>query len=285
MTQTPTGLDDFEFDRNGFLLLRGALSNDEVVGLNVAFDRFPELQTGDWLGNAQRRDYTLDTGFELHNALDCGEPAFDMLIDHPGWITLARHYAGEEGSYVERVTIDENIASIRRAGGHHPVHSGGHDVPLRTMYRCEGGRFRCGQVNVIVALTDIGRGDGATMVIPGTHKSNLPHPMAGDYAAGDRMDALPGAIEVHMRAGDALLFTDALMHGGSSRSTVDGERRVMILRYGPGWGRSRFGYDWSPALLDRLSAERRHILQPVPPIAAGSRRIPREAPHQMIPAG
>ena len=285
MTQTPTGLDDFEFDRNGFLLLRGALSDDEVVRLNVAFDRFPELQTGDWINNAQRRDYTLDTGFELHNALDCGDPAFDMLIDHPGWIALARHYAGEEGSYVEGVTIDENIASIRGAGGHHPVHSGGHDVPLRTMYRCEGGRFRCGQVNVIVALTDIGPGDGATMVIPGTHKSNLAHPMAGDYAAGDRMDALPGAIEVHMRAGDALLFTDALMHGGSSRSTVEGERRVMILRYGPGWGRSRFGYDWSPELLDRLSAERRHIIQPVPPIASGSRRIPREAPHQLIPAG
>jgi ectoine hydroxylase-related dioxygenase (phytanoyl-CoA dioxygenase family) len=27
-----------------------------------------------------------------------------------------------------------------------------------------------------VALTDIGEGDGPTMVVPGSHKSNFPHP-------------------------------------------------------------------------------------------------------------
>ena len=49
------------------------------------------------------------------------------------------------------------------------------------------------------ALTDIGSGDGATMVIPGSHKSFLAHSYAGDYARGDRMDALPGAIDAHAK--------------------------------------------------------------------------------------
>jgi hypothetical protein len=31
------------------------------------------------------------------------------------------------------------------------------------------------------------------------------------------------------------------MHGGSSR-TNRGERRVVIYRYGPSWGATRFGY-------------------------------------------
>jgi ectoine hydroxylase-related dioxygenase (phytanoyl-CoA dioxygenase family) len=128
-------------------------------------------------------------------------------------------------------------------------------------------------VNVLVALTDIGPGDGATMVVPGSHKSNLPHPLAGDYARGDRMDHLPGAVEVHVRAGDALLFVDAMMHGGSSR-TNPGERRVVILRYGPPWVRSRFGYTYSDELLARLTPERRRILRPVEPMVAGDRRIP-----------
>ena len=70
------------------------------------------------------------------------------------------------------------------------------------------------------------------MVIPGSHKSNFPHPNAGDYSRGDRMDHLEGAVPAYLNKGDALLFVDGLMHGGSSR-TNPGERRVTIYRYGP----------------------------------------------------
>ena len=69
---------------------------------------------------------------------------------------------------------------------------------------------------------------------------------------------------VHLDKGDALLFVDGLMHGGSSR-TNDGERRIVIYRYGPSWARTRFGYEYSGELLDRLPPERRRILEPVPP--------------------
>jgi len=185
----PTPLDDFLFDLRGFLVVRDAIDATLLSRLNGAFDRMPPLEPGEWVGNAQRRDYTGDTGFELHNCVEF-DPAFEELIDHPGWIDHARHYAGEERSYVEGLFIDECIASIRRSGGHHPVHSGGHHAAMRTQYRHEHGVFRCGQMNVLLALTDIGPGDGATMVVPGSHKSNLPHPLAGDYARGDRMDSL-----------------------------------------------------------------------------------------------
>ncbi len=271
---SPTLLEDFEFDLRGFLVLRGALDPDEVRRLNDAYDRFPPLSNGEWVGNAQRRDYTKDTGFELHNVLDCDDRNFEFLIDHPSWIDHVRHYAGEEGTYVEGVSIDENIATIRHAGGHHPVHSGGFASPVRTQYAYIHGGFRCAQVNVLVALTDIGPGDGATMVIPGSHKSNLAHPLAGDYARGDRMDALPGAVEVHAKAGDALMFVDSLMHGGSSRTTVEGERRVIILRYGPAWVRTRFGYTWSDSLLSRITPQQREILQSRSPVKTGDSNIP-----------
>jgi ectoine hydroxylase-related dioxygenase (phytanoyl-CoA dioxygenase family) len=135
---------------------------------------------------------------------------------------------------------------------------------LRGAYHYNHGVFRCGQCNIILALTDIGPGDGPTMVIPGSHKSNFPHPNAGDYARLDRMDALEGAVEVYLEKGDALLFVDGLMHGGGSR-TNPGERRVVIYRYGASWGATRFGYAYSQALLDRLTPERRKILQPIPP--------------------
>lgn len=175
------------------------------------------------------------------------------------------------------VFIDEAVATIRRSGGHHPVHSGGFQSPVRNQYRYEHGVFRCGQLNVLLALRDVGEGDGPTMIVPGSHKSNLKHPLASDYARGDRMDDLPGAIPAYLRAGDALLFVDALMHGGASR-TNPGERRVVILRYGPLWARTRFGYEYSPGLLQRLTPERRRILDPVPRARPGTTVIPSQRP-------
>lgn len=261
----PTDLDDYLFDLRGYLVLEGAVEADLVHELNVAFDSFPALQPGEWWGNSQRLKYFDDMlGFELHNCVEAGEP-FERLIDHPSWIDHMRRYCGEQGSYVEGLFIDETVASIRPPGGHHPVHSGGYQGALRGAYHYANGVFRCGQVNVIVALTDIGVDDGATMVVPGSHKANFRHPLEGDYARGDRMDDLPGAVRVPMHRGDALLFVDGLMHGAGS-NTGGKERRVVIYRYGPSWGATRFGYQFSPALLARVTKARRRILQPIRPI-------------------
>jgi hypothetical protein len=266
-------LDDFFFDLNGFLVLQDAVGADLLDRLDGAFDAFPrDLPRGGWHRGAQRLDYTPETGYELHQAV-AADPVFEELVDHPSWLDLVTRYAGEQGSYVSGVFLDETIASIRTSGGHHPVHSGGWRSALRTRFGHEHGVFRCGQVNILLALTDVGDGDGATMVVPGSHKSNLPHPMAGDYDRGDRMDALPGAVPVHLRRGDALLFCDALMHGGSSR-TNPGERRVVIYRYGPVWGRSRFGYVYDQPWLDALPPARRRILQPRPPVHPGAGVVP-----------
>jgi hypothetical protein len=265
----PSPHDDFFFDLNGYLILRNAAEPELVAALNGAIDGLPPLEYGDWIGHAQRRDYTKDTGLEIHNAIELGGP-FEALIDHPSWIAYVHRYCGEQGSYVDGLFIDESLLSVRRSGGHHPVHSGGYQGALRGAYHYSNGVFRCGQCNIILALTDIGPGDGPTMVIPGSHKSNFPHPGAGDYGRGDRMDHLEGAIPAYLNRGDALLFVDGLMHGGSSR-TNPGERRVTIYRYGPVWGASRFGYHYSQELLDRVTPAQRAILQPVPPLAPGTR--------------
>ncbi len=262
--RTPTPLDDFLFDLRGYLVLENAVEPELLDDLNAAIDKLPPLGSGEWLGNAQRRDYTASTGLEIHNCVELGSP-FEQLIDHPGWIDYVRHYCGEEQSYVQGSFIDECMLSVREAGGHHPVHSGGFRGALRGAYHYNHGVFRCGQCNIILALTDVGPGDGSTMVIPGSHKSNFLHPNAGDYAKLDRMDNLEGAVELYLKKGDALLFVDGLMHGGGSR-TNSGQRRVTIFRYGASWGSTRYGYDYSQELLDRLTPERRIILQPIPPL-------------------
>ncbi|MCB0185605.1 MAG: phytanoyl-CoA dioxygenase family protein, partial [Caldilineaceae bacterium] len=114
------------------------------------------------------------------------------------------------------------------------------------------------------ALTDFGPGDGGTMVIPGSHKANFQHPEFEQHrmAHGASVDGTTGAIEVNMKAGDALLFVDSISHGSAKRTTP-GVRRSIVYRYGPSWGNFRHGYQPSSALLARLTPARRQIVQPL----------------------
>lgn len=259
-------LDDYMFDLQGFLILRNALDPAHLAALNRALDEFPELPWQGWHGHVQRFDNNAHAGCELQNILEAGEP-FERLIDHPAWIDRLRKYCGEDDTYVEGLFIDENFASIRRQGGFFPMHSGGGDGIVRNQFRLVNGKFRCAQINILMALTDVGPGDGGTYILPGSHKSSFPHPeFTLNWA--ERVEKgfveFPGAFEVHLKAGDALLFVDACCHGATAR-TNPGERRVVILRYGVSWANTRYGYRYSDELLTRLTPERRKILQPIPP--------------------
>jgi ectoine hydroxylase-related dioxygenase (phytanoyl-CoA dioxygenase family) len=105
------------------------------------------------------------------------------------------------------------------------------------------------------------------MVIPGSHKSNLIHPAIEDRQGGGTersLDNVKEAVQVQLEAGDAAFFVDCLAHGSSERVN-EGERRIAIIRYGPHWGSDRYGFQPSPELLERLTPDRRKIVQPLPP--------------------
>ncbi|MBT5828728.1 MAG: hypothetical protein HOH77_00935 [Candidatus Latescibacteria bacterium] len=79
------------------------------------------------------------------------------------------------------------------------------------------------------------------------------------------MENVAGAIEVHLEAGDAVLFVDCMSHGSAIR-TNPGERRIVIYRYGPHWGHSRYGHKPSPEVLERVTPTQRKILEPISPL-------------------
>jgi ectoine hydroxylase-related dioxygenase (phytanoyl-CoA dioxygenase family) len=259
-------LQDYLFDLNGYVVLKNAIDAAHLSDLNAAFDSFPtDLPYEGWWGNCQRLDNNKHAGLEMQNIVEGGEP-FERLIDHPAWLSHVHRYCGEKGSYVDGLFIDECFASVRRTGGFFPFHSGGHQGALRGTYQYNNGAFRCGQVNVLMALTDIGPGDGGTLVIPGSHKSNFVHPAlkgSWDSQIARGHNNIPGAVEVHLKAGDVILFVDGICHGASAR-TNPGERRVVIYRYGVSWGNTRYGFRYSDELLARVTPAQRKILEPIP---------------------
>ena len=252
----PTALEEYLFDLRGYLHLQSAVDSAHVAELNARLDTYLDLEPGAWRGWVHRHPGRGETR-HLHNLFEIGAP-FEHLIDHPSWLShLNRFVGGDDGLF-----IDESFADIRSQGAATRIHSGAHKRRIRTRFRYHDGQFRCGQINILLALTDIGPGDGATMVIPGSHKSNILHPALS--AGAPSLDEVAAAAEVPLQAGDAAFFVDCMAHGSARRTNL-GERRVLIIRYGPHWGNDRYGYQPSPELVARLTPERRKIVQPLPP--------------------
>ena len=167
-------MDDYLFDLKGFLVVRNALCAAEVAEMNATIDSYMDLQPGQWRGWVHDRSANAGSGMRyLHNLFETG-PVWEQLIDHPAWIHHMHRYCGSPaGAPVgSGLFLDENFAIVMEGsdsngapGGATPLHSGAHKRRVRTQFRYHNGEFRCGQISLLVALTDIGEGDGATIVV------------------------------------------------------------------------------------------------------------------------
>ena len=254
------------FDLRGYILVKQALSRQEVREANACLDAIPPLEAGAWWGAVHAQCYGNKNGINLQQIYEAGEP-FERMVDHPGWIEQVKCFVGGEGTFDYKhgpLFIDENFASIRGPGDSIGFHSGAYPWVKRCQYHFQHGTFHCGQVNVLTALTPIGPGDGGTVVVPGSHKSNFRHPDFEKYkmrSDGASAEGVEGAVEVRMEPGDTLIFVDSIAHGSALRTNA-GQRRIVVYRYGPSWGFFRHGYRPSPELLSRLTPDRRKIVWP-----------------------
>ena len=240
----PTPLEEYLFDLRGYLRLESAIGNAHLAELNSLLDTYLDLEPDQWRDWVYRHPGRGETR-HLHNLFEIGEP-FERLIDHPSWLAHLNRFVGDDGLF-----IDESFADIRSEGAATRIHSGAHKRRIRTQFRYHDGQFRCGQINILLALSD-----GPTMVIPGSHKSNLLHPVFAEDA--ESLDEVPAAVELPLKAGDCMAH-------GSAHRTNPGQRRVLIIRYGPHWGNDRYGFQPSPERITRLTPARRKIVQPLPP--------------------
>jgi hypothetical protein len=97
------------------------------------------------------------------------------------------------------------------------------------------------------------------------HAQLLWHASNGEH--GGYMDGMPGAVELAMEAGDALLLCESTTHGSTVR-TLPGHRRMCLLRYGPAntiaTAHAPEGWQAPPEVFARLSAEAKAVISPHP---------------------
>ena len=136
-----TDRDKYFFDLNGFLILKAALSADEVRDLNATIDSLLPLEPNHWCGYVHGHSYGDEEGLNLQQIYEAGEP-FEKLIDHPAWIDKVKYFVGGEGTFdynAGPLFIDENFVSVRGPGQAIGLHSGGHEGTKRTQFRYHNG--------------------------------------------------------------------------------------------------------------------------------------------------
>ncbi|CAK4869433.1 unnamed protein product [Aphanomyces euteiches] len=129
------------------------------------------------------------------------------------------------------IRINNSEIRIRYTGNASATHMGGPiDHKYRYAFNSKG--IDSMMVRMIYFLHPVDDHGGAFCVVPGTHKTNMPSPYGNDPHQE------PGMIGLKVDAGDAILFTENLRHGGLINFS-DFTRKTLHVGYGPNWMNSQ----------------------------------------------
>ena len=237
-----TTIEQYEFDRLGYLVIKNLLAPDEVSTLSQAIDATEEHALAH-LHLPPRKESPWQKGHDYHRNDERGyhtwggnadgetlmiedfwnaDPRFHFLINHQPTM----NYISE--IVQERPTINNSEIRIRYPQNATGSHMGG---PMGTKYRYSyaNSKIDCMMVRMVYFVHDVGPGEGAFCVVPATHKSNFSPPYG--LSAPDEE---PGMIGLEVEAGDAILFTENLRHGGLINRSQQ-TRKTLHVGYGPPW--------------------------------------------------
>lgn len=218
------------FDLHGYVVLRGVLDAGEVRAANAAIDaergriapRATSLAEGaDALRGSGRRHEATDL---LAWSPPRRAPLVSLLA-HPR-LTPILHALVGNGFRLDHAPL---LVCTPTGTEGHLLHggSGPHFDPSQ-YYLVQNHQIHCALLMVEWALTDVGPDDGGLCVIPGSHKSAFACPREIRRLEHRRDCVRP----VPVRAGDVVVFTEALTHG-TLPWRAPTERRAMLLRYAP----------------------------------------------------
>ncbi|WP_427890840.1 phytanoyl-CoA dioxygenase family protein [Kribbella sp. GL6] len=191
-----------QLDRDGFLPLAGILSADEVSAINR---RLAELTAaeGDRAGLEVHQEKGTDRLADLVNK----DPLFEVCFSHPRVLAGMQHVLGEFrlSSLNSRAALPGQGHQSLHADFGHPVEPGAYQV-----------------CNSIWLLDDFTPDNGATRVVPGSHRrGTMPTDEMPDPAAPH-----PDEIQLTAPAGTVVIFNSHLWHGGTQNHTTAPRRAL-----------------------------------------------------------
>lgn len=234
---TVTDEDRYAFDLNGYIVLPGVLSGDQLCVLNELIDA---NDVASRCAAAGRPNFS---GFFKW------DPLFRDLLDHPAvlpylteWVDTCLRFDHAYGLY--------NVAGSAGL----ELHGGATPFYGVSYYHVADRRIQTALTVVSWALSDVPEGAGGFVCIPGSHKSAFPRPVSLG------LEDNPYLRHVPMKAGDVLIFTETLTHGTAPWTAAE-PRRALLYKYSPGhmaWGVYRMNDEFKEA----FTPAQRRLLEP-----------------------
>lgn len=274
----------YQFDLNGYIIVKNILSDDEVRRYLAVVEAKEEhfrktIDDEPRMVGFANIPYRFDeenqcfaykhTGAGIQLVIDDFlniSPEFDSLVGHER--TMA---------YVDELCVGPNwigSSEIRyrfKANETH-THMGGH-MDMRNRYQFAGVKmydsaasvwrvrdFDLAAVRILYALHDVPEDYGPLCVVPGSHKSNYFSPYKDQEPTAE-----PGMVPLTLKAGDAIIFTENLRHGGFP-NLRDTSRKTLHIMFSPRWAASQSPLHWndrvyvSPQAWARYSEAQRAVL-------------------------
>jgi ectoine hydroxylase-related dioxygenase (phytanoyl-CoA dioxygenase family) len=192
---TPASLSEQErhrLDEDGFLAIEDALDADQIVALRRRVDELVALE-GDRAGIEVHREAGTDRVSDLVNK----GAVFDDCWTYPKQLAAVSHVLGGH----EMKLYSLNARASLPGSGHQALHADwGEGVAPDEFQVC----------NSLWMLDDFTADNGATRVVPGSHRwGKLPA-----EALADPAEDHPDQVLVTGRAGTVVMFNSHLWHGG-----------------------------------------------------------------------
>jgi len=232
----------FAFDVAGYLHLRGALTPAEVVDYQQ------------WITEVENMDVTaLNTDFpdglkqQLNRPVSRmfdADPRFAHLLDHPAIVPYLTTFLGLDYRH-----IDNDLYYT------HPGYPGGswhRGVSAHPTGYVVAGEFLCPMVKVFFCMSDVAPNEGEFVVIPGSHKACFKL----EY---DKRVDLPAQHIFDVKAGDIIIFNEALLHNGRPNPSPK-TRKTLIINFGRRQAGVWKGYRPKAETLTAITPNQRAIL-------------------------
>lgn len=190
-------------DRDGYLPLAGILSPEQVARFGARLDALTAVE-GEKAGTEVHQEAGTDRLSDLVNK----DPMFEVCFTHPRVLAAIAHVLGTEFKLSSL-----NSRAALPGQGLQDIHADwGNAVQPGDYYVC----------NSIWLLDDFTEDNGATRVVPGSHRSGK---MPRDVQANPK-DPYEGEIKLLAPAGTVVIFNSHTWHGGTL-NTSRNRRRAM----------------------------------------------------------
>ena len=261
------------FDLNGYIVIRGVLSKEEVSACNAAIDKkihsinerldpllrnvstkLSPMMSGD--GNNGRKD--------LGGILEWGNDSnvFRSILDHPKLkpyyhLLIGKGYRMDHLPFI--IAQDDKSEGFSLHGGTVDIATGQYNPHIS--YQCVNGSIHNTLLACSVVLTDHNHGSGGFCIVPGSHKSNFK--ASYEFINGMGEYAEEFIYQPVTKAGDVILFSEGTVHGAMAWNEPY-QRRVALYRFAPAtcsYGRSYYP-NWPAAMIENMTDSQKSVLEP-----------------------